>query len=217
MEKSDWEIQIIEHFVNNNTDPKVAEVLRLIDLEHLGRYYPGLTDIKQKHQILIELLRSACFEKNRVSNYSKCMNLFEILNLIFNFDVKKQVMKMADKMLREFTNFSEEYLTSLMDFYSSKRFNAATILSWTETLDFLKTKPDITTEEILEIKELDPSILNAKVEVEAPSKPTKHKNKKGKHKSKKDKHKGKKEKKGSKDKTDKNAALGKNKHKGSPF
>lgn len=69
MENSDWEIQIIEHFVNNNTDPKVAEALRLIDLENLGKYYPNLKDIKQKHQILIELLRSACFEKTRVKMF----------------------------------------------------------------------------------------------------------------------------------------------------
>jgi hypothetical protein len=52
---------MIKIFVN-----LVNESLRLIDIENLNRYYPVLNDLKQKHQILIELLRSTCFEKTRV-------------------------------------------------------------------------------------------------------------------------------------------------------
>lgn len=148
--------------MNNNTDPKVAEALRLIDLENLEKYYPLLQDIKQKHQILIELLRSACFEKTR-----------------------KQVMKTSDRMLRDLTKLDDGYINSLIEFYSSKRFNAVTILSWSETIDFHKNRPEISTEEILEVKELDPSILVTKVEVEV--KPTRHERKKKKHKGKKKK------------------------------
>jgi len=139
----------------------VAESLRLIDLNHLGKYYPILKDPKQRHQILIELLRSACFEKTR-----------------------KLVMKTSEKMLRDLTSFSDDFMTSLLDFYSSKKFATVTILSWSETLDLLKNKPAITTEEILTMKDLDPSILVAKavetVEINKPIKHNKHR-KKGKH------------------------------------
>lgn len=131
-------------------------------MENLDKYYPLLQDIKQKHQVLIELLRSACFEKTR-----------------------KQVMKTSDRMLRDLTQLDDGYINSLIEFYSSKRFNAVTILSWSETIDFHKNRPDISTEEILEVKELDPSILDTKVEVEV--KPTRHEKKKKKHKGKKKK------------------------------
>jgi hypothetical protein len=92
-------------------------------------------------------------------------------------------------------------MSSLTKFYGSKKFASVTILSWTETIDLLKNRPEITTEEILELKELDPSILDAKIEVEATpskSKQKQHKklkkNKKSKESSKKDKHKEKKHK-----------------------
>lgn len=94
-------------------------------------------------------------------------------------------MKTSDRMLRDLTKLDDGYINSLIEFYSSKRFNAVTILSWSETLDFHKSRPDISTEEILEVKELDPSILDTKVEVEV--KPTRHEKKKKKHKGKKKK------------------------------
>lgn len=106
-------------------------------------------------------------------------------------------------MLHELTSFTDDFLTSLIDFYSSKKFSTVTILSWSETLDFLKNKPDITTEDILEMKELDPSILVSKVE--APevimAKPKRHK--KGK-KGKKDKNKKEKKEKKAKEKLEDN-------------
>ena len=87
-------------------------------------------------------------------------------------------MKTSDKMLRDLTSFSDEFMTSLLDFYSSKKFASVTILSWSETLDLLKNQPSISTEEILATKDLDPSILVAKTaEVAEMSKPMRH----GKH------------------------------------
>ena len=100
--------------------------------------------------------------------------------------MQNQVLNTSGRILKELTGFNDEYLNSLIKFYSSKRFSAVTILSWTETLDFLKNKPDITTEEILEIKELNPSILETKTEPEAK---TKHKHSKKSKKSKKNKEK----------------------------
>ncbi len=62
-ENAEWEKTICEHYITNNKDPKVAEPLRIVDLDNLSKYVPLVKNSKVKQQILMELLRSATHEK----------------------------------------------------------------------------------------------------------------------------------------------------------
>jgi hypothetical protein len=68
---TDWEKQIVEHFINTNRDQKSPEPLRLVDMDNLDKYYSRLSDAQLKNEILFELLRSAANEHSRV-NYFNC-------------------------------------------------------------------------------------------------------------------------------------------------
>jgi len=59
LSKTEWEIKIVDHFINSNTDPKTFEQLRLIDIENLEKYLPNIKDPKKKSEIQVELLRTA--------------------------------------------------------------------------------------------------------------------------------------------------------------
>jgi hypothetical protein len=63
---SNWEKEIINHFVQSNTDPKIAEQLRLVDIDNMAKYFPSTNDQNLKSDVLVELLRSASVENNRV-------------------------------------------------------------------------------------------------------------------------------------------------------
>ena len=67
---SEWELQILDHFLLNGADPKFSEPIRLVEIDHLSKYYTTLKDVELKHKILLEFLRSAAFEKNRVNHFS---------------------------------------------------------------------------------------------------------------------------------------------------
>lgn len=69
MENTDWEKQILEHFITNNKDPKVAEPLRILDLDNLNKYLPLIKNSKLKQQVLMEILRSATHEKRVILKY----------------------------------------------------------------------------------------------------------------------------------------------------
>lgn len=66
MANSNWEKEIINHFVQSNTDPKIAEQLRLVDIDNMAKYFPSTNDQNLKSDVLVELLRSASVENNRV-------------------------------------------------------------------------------------------------------------------------------------------------------
>ena len=63
---TDWEQQILDHFLTNGADPKFSEPIRVSEIENLGKYYSSIKDLELKHKILLELLRAAAFEKTRV-------------------------------------------------------------------------------------------------------------------------------------------------------
>ena len=69
LESTEWEKVIIDYFILNNKDPKVAEPIRNLDLENLSKYLPLIKNTKIKQQVLMELLRSATHEK-RVKKFS---------------------------------------------------------------------------------------------------------------------------------------------------
>ena len=54
----------------------------------------------------------------------------------------------------------ENEYDEVLKFYRSKNFAKETILTWTETLDYVKKKPNITIEEILEAKGLPTTHLD---------------------------------------------------------
>ena len=79
MANSNWEKEIINHFVQSNTDPKIAEQLRLVDIDNMAKYFPSTNDQNLKSDVLVELLRSASVEKNRVEQ----ILLFIYLKIVF--------------------------------------------------------------------------------------------------------------------------------------
>ena len=79
LSKTEWETKIISHFVKSNTDPKTNEQLRLIDIENLGKYLNNLKDQSSRNEILVELLRSASQDKNRVLIYCIFLNVREYI------------------------------------------------------------------------------------------------------------------------------------------
>ena len=73
-ENPDWEKTICEHFIANNKDPKVAEPLRIVDLDNMTKYVPLVKNSKVKQQLLMELLRSATHEKRVTFLFSIIFN-----------------------------------------------------------------------------------------------------------------------------------------------
>ena len=63
-----WEKQIIDHFINTNTDPKTTENIRVVDMENLEKYFVTTLSKSLKEDVLTEFLRSAGCEKSRVIN-----------------------------------------------------------------------------------------------------------------------------------------------------
>lgn len=54
----------------------------------------------------------------------------------------------------------EEECEQVLKFYRTKNFAKVTILTWQEVLDYVKKKPNVTIEEILEAKGLPPTHLD---------------------------------------------------------
>lgn len=54
------------HFLQTNSDARIPEALRLVDLENISRYFLYIKDSDIKSEILVEMLRSAAIEKSRV-------------------------------------------------------------------------------------------------------------------------------------------------------
>jgi len=70
-------------------------------------------------------------------------------------------MQAAIEHLKNAYAFKEpEDLEKLMEFYRTKNFAKETILTWNETLELVKKKPNITIEEILESKGLPTNHLD---------------------------------------------------------
>ena len=76
-------------------------------------------------------------------------------------------MQAAIEHLKNAHAFKEpEDIEKLLEFYGTKNFAKETILTWNETLEYVKKKPNITIEEILESKGLpanhldEPSAVN---------------------------------------------------------
>lgn len=63
---TNWEKELVDHFINTNQDSKVLEPLRVCDIDNMPKYFPTTSDNSIKSDILVELLRSAAQEKNRV-------------------------------------------------------------------------------------------------------------------------------------------------------
>ena len=60
-------------------------------------------------------------------------------------------MQAAIEMLKNAHSFRDpEEVEAVLNFYRTKNFAKETILTWNETLDYVKKKPGITIEEILE-------------------------------------------------------------------
>ena len=59
--------QIIEEFLKANTESKSPESLRLTAIDNLEKYFLHSHNKQLKDEIFIELLRSAAYEKSRVS------------------------------------------------------------------------------------------------------------------------------------------------------
>ena len=49
LESTEWEKVIIDYFILNNKDPKVAEPIRNLDLENLSKYLPLIKNTKIKN------------------------------------------------------------------------------------------------------------------------------------------------------------------------
>jgi Glu-tRNA(Gln) amidotransferase subunit E-like FAD-binding protein len=74
-------------------------------------------------------------------------------------------MQNANELLKNAYPFKEDELEDVLKFYQSKNFAKETILTWTETLDYIKKNPNVTIEEILESKGLPANHLDEPTEV----------------------------------------------------
>ena len=74
-------------------------------------------------------------------------------------------MQNANELLKNAYPFKEDELEDVLKFYQSKNFAKETILTWTETLDYIKKNPNVTIEEILESKGLPENHLDEPTEV----------------------------------------------------
>ena len=75
-------------------------------------------------------------------------------------------MQNANELLKNAYPFKEEdELENVLNFYKTKNFAKETILTWTETLDYVRKNPEVTIEEILENKGLPTNHLDEQKEV----------------------------------------------------
>lgn len=69
-------------------------------------------------------------------------------------------MQTAVEILKAAQPYRDEEFEEILKFYRTKNFAKETILTWNEVLDYVKKKPNITIEEILESKGLPTTHLD---------------------------------------------------------
>jgi hypothetical protein len=93
-------------------------------------------------------------------------------------------MQHAGDLLKKLTNFKDDFFNGLVSFYGSKKFNMDFKLTWQEALDYYKNKPDISVNELAELKGVQVPRSPTPVEIVSSKEQTDKDGKKGKKKTK---------------------------------
>lgn len=126
MARTEWEAKIVEHFITNNSESKMFEALRLIDIDHLEKYYGYLKEgEKLKDDILVELVRSSgSAEQSR-----------------------PQVMSAAKNLLKKFKYLDDKFVGDLGTYYATKTsYTRSTRPSFNQLVQEFKSRPIETAE-----------------------------------------------------------------------